>query len=92
MAVPALGIDEPLAPIEHGRFDAISSGHLGEVRLDLMLAVLAPNDQSDACGGSVAVRHRRAGVRLHLNQHRWQGCLKDHKDRIGTLPLCPLVP
>jgi hypothetical protein len=61
MAVPALGIDEPLAPIEHGRFDAISSGRLGGVGLDLMLAVLAPNDQSDACGGSVAVRHRRAG-------------------------------
>ena len=32
------GTDEPVAPIEHGRLGAISSGHFAGVGLDLMLA------------------------------------------------------
>jgi len=32
----------------------------------MMLAFLAPNDQPDAGGGSVAERHRRAGFGLHV--------------------------
>jgi hypothetical protein len=57
----AAGTDEPFAPTEHGRFGAEPSSHLGGIGLDLMLAGLAPNDQSDAGGGSVAERHRWAG-------------------------------
>ena len=47
------------------RFGAVSLGHLGRVGLDLMLTVLAPNDQPDAGGGSVAERHWRAGFGFH---------------------------
>jgi hypothetical protein len=36
------------------------------VGLDLMLAFLAPHDQPDARGGSVAERHRRAGFGFHF--------------------------
>jgi hypothetical protein len=55
-----VGADEPLTPIGHSRFGAVPLGHLGGIGLDLMLAFLAPNDQPDAGGGSVAERHRRA--------------------------------
>jgi hypothetical protein len=55
----AAGADPPLAPIEHGRFVAIPSSHLGGAGLDLMAAILAPNDQPDAGSGSVTERHRR---------------------------------
>jgi hypothetical protein len=58
----ALGTDEPLAPIEHGRFGAIPSSHLSRVWLDLMLAFLAPDDQANLCRGSDAERHRRAAL------------------------------
>jgi hypothetical protein len=50
----AMGIDEPLGPIEHGRFGAVSSSHLGGIGLDRMLARLAPHDQPDAGDGGVA--------------------------------------
>jgi hypothetical protein len=40
---PRLGVIA--APIEHGRFGAVSLGHLGRVRLDLMLASPAPHYQ-----------------------------------------------
>src|ERR1700730_6004083 len=36
----AAGTDQPLAPIEHGCFGAVPSGHLGWVRLRLVLRVL----------------------------------------------------
>jgi hypothetical protein len=61
LTAAALGADQPLAPIGHGRFGAVLLGHLGRVGLNLMAAILAPNDQPDACGGSVAERHWRAG-------------------------------
>jgi hypothetical protein len=70
----AFGADQPITPIGHGRFGAVPSSHLGEHRrcdllsgigLNLMPASLAPNDQPDACGGSVAERHRRAAIGSH---------------------------
>jgi hypothetical protein len=66
LSAAALGADQPLSPIGHSRFGAVPLGHLGRVGLDLMPAILAPNDQPDACGGSVAERHRRAGLGFHL--------------------------
>jgi hypothetical protein len=53
-AAAAFGTDQPLTPIEHGHFGAVPLGHLGRVGLDLMAAILAPNDQPDAGGGSIA--------------------------------------
>ena len=44
-AAAAAGTDQPLASIEHGRFGAVPSSHLGGVGLDLILAFLAPDDQ-----------------------------------------------
>jgi hypothetical protein len=46
----AFGTDLPLAPIGHGHLGAVSLGHLGGVGLNLMLTILAPNDQPDVCG------------------------------------------
>jgi hypothetical protein len=62
----AFGADQPLAPIGHGRFGAVPLGHLGRVGLDLMAAILTPDDQPDAGGGSVAERHRRAALGFHF--------------------------
>jgi hypothetical protein len=53
---------ESLAPIENRGRGAVTSGHLGRIGLDLMPALLAPNDQPGAGSGSVAERHRWAGV------------------------------
>ena len=61
----AAGTDQPLAPIEHGRFGAVPGSHLGGVGLDLMLAFLAPDDQPDLGRGGDAERHRRATIRFH---------------------------
>jgi hypothetical protein len=41
----ALRTHQPLAPIEHERFGAVPSSHLGGVRLDLMAASLVPDYQ-----------------------------------------------
>jgi len=59
-----------MAPIwGHGRngttFGAGTGSHLGGIGLNLMPAILAPDDQPDAGGGSVAERHRRAGLGFH---------------------------
>ena len=62
---PASGTDQPLAPVEHGRFGAVPRSHLGGIGLNLMLAFLAPDDQPDAGGGSIAERHRRAYFGFH---------------------------
>jgi hypothetical protein len=40
----ALRTHQPLAPIEHGRFGAVPSDHLGRVGLDPVPAFLAPDD------------------------------------------------
>jgi hypothetical protein len=53
--------DPLLTPIGHSSFGAVSLGHFAGVGLNLMLAILAPNDQPDLGGGSIAERHRRAG-------------------------------
>src|SRR5215471_11682981 len=55
-------LSQPLAPIEHGCFGAVSRSHFGRVRLDLMLAFLAPNDQSNAGRGGDTECHRRTAV------------------------------
>jgi hypothetical protein len=57
-AAAAAGIAERLAPIEHGRFGALPTSHLSGIGLDLMPAVLAPDDQPGGGGGSVAECHR----------------------------------
>jgi hypothetical protein len=46
-------------------FGAGTGSHLGGIGLNLMPAILAPDDQPDAGGGSVAERHRRAGLGFH---------------------------
>ena len=56
----ASGTDEPLAPIENAGVGALPSSHLCRVRLDLMLARLAPHDKPDLGSGSATERHRRA--------------------------------
>jgi hypothetical protein len=53
LSASAAGADEPLTPIGHGHFGTVPLGHVGRVGLDLMAAILAPNDQPDAGGGSV---------------------------------------
>jgi hypothetical protein len=49
LTAAAFGADEPLSPIRHSSFGAVSLGHLGGVGLGLMLA--APNDQPDLGSG-----------------------------------------
>jgi hypothetical protein len=44
---------------------AISLGHLGGVGLDLVLTVLAPNDEPELGSGGATQRHRRAGLGFH---------------------------
>jgi hypothetical protein len=65
LTAAALGTDQPLSPIGHGRFGAVSLGHLGRVGLNLVTAILAPNDQPDAGGGSIAKGRRWAGLGFH---------------------------
>jgi hypothetical protein len=47
------------------RFGTVPSSHLGGIGLDLVLTALAANDEPDLGGGSVAERHRRAGLGFH---------------------------
>jgi hypothetical protein len=42
---PAAGADQPLVPIEHGRFGATPGAISAGIGLDLMLAIAAPHDQ-----------------------------------------------
>ena len=51
---------------------AVPPGLLSRIRLDPMLAALAPNDQTDARRGGVAKGHRRAGFGFHLLLPRHQ--------------------
>jgi hypothetical protein len=39
--------------------------NISQYGLDLMATILAPDDQADLGGGSVAERHRRAGLGFH---------------------------
>jgi hypothetical protein len=68
LTAAALGADQPLSPIRHGGFGAAPLGHFGRVGLNLMRAILAPDNQPDAGGGSIAERHRRAGLGFHLSR------------------------
>jgi hypothetical protein len=67
LAAAALGADQPLSPIGHSRFGAVPLGHLGRIGLNLMAAILAPNDQPDAGAGGTTQRHRRAGLGLQVS-------------------------
>ena len=62
----AAGTDKPLAPIQNAGVGAVPSSHLCRVRLDLMLARLAPHDKPDLGSGSATERHRRAGFGFHF--------------------------
>jgi hypothetical protein len=62
----ALGADQPLSPIRHSRFATVPLGHLRGIGLDLVLTVLAPNDEPELGSGSVAERHRRAGLGFYF--------------------------
>jgi hypothetical protein len=65
LSAAAAGTDQPLAPIEHGRFGAVPSSHLGRVGLNLVPTFFAPDDQPHTGRGSDAEHHRRARVRFH---------------------------
>jgi hypothetical protein len=62
----ALAAHKPRGPIWDRHLSAVPLGHLGGVGLDLMAAILAPNDQPDLGGGSVAERHQPSGIGFHL--------------------------
>jgi hypothetical protein len=76
-ATPATGTDEPLTPIGNGNVGAVSFGHFGGIRFDLMSAFpgtrrsrVAPRRggtiRSDEHGSrSVPQRHRRADFGYH---------------------------
>jgi hypothetical protein len=67
----------------HRRLGAVASSHLGGVGLDLMPAILAPNDQRDLGSGSIAERHRRAGVGFHSASASRQTGYMQHGHRIS---------
>jgi len=52
-------------PIGNGGVGAVSSGLLGGIGLDLMLAVFAPDDEPNRGRGGVAEGHWRPAVGLH---------------------------
>jgi hypothetical protein len=66
-SAPAARIVNAPAPVSarHSRPGIVSSSHLGEIGLDLMSGFLAPHDQPDAGGGSIAERHWRTGLGVH---------------------------
>jgi hypothetical protein len=52
-----------------------------------VLTVLAPDDQPDACSGSVAERHRQSGLGFHLKAGGVH--LKCARGRLGSLSTPP---
>ena len=50
-----------LAPVEDGRFGAVSSSHLGGIGLDRMLAGPPPHDQPNLGSGGSAEHYRSIG-------------------------------
>jgi hypothetical protein len=85
MGLPAaaLAADKPGVPIEHWGPGVVPGSYLGGVGLDLMLAILAPHDQPDAGGSSVAERHRRTQHLGKALQHSLYG--------LGVIPKVPQV-
>jgi hypothetical protein len=63
--ISTLSADKPLLPVGDGRLGTIALRLLGGVRLDLMMAFLAPDDQPHAGGGSGAERHWRTRLGFH---------------------------
>ena len=64
----AFRADEPFFPIENGNIRAIATHHLDRIGLDLMLAILTPDDDADA--GSRGAAERRPSVRRGLQRRR----------------------
>jgi hypothetical protein len=62
LAPAALRTHEPLPPFEDEHLRAISPGLLSRIRLEPMLAGLAPEDEVHVGRGGFAERHRRAGL------------------------------
>jgi hypothetical protein len=58
---------------------AVPSGHLGGVGFDLMPAILAPHDQPDAGGGSIAERHRLVIFKSHPSMRSPVSILSDER-------------
>jgi hypothetical protein len=52
---------------------AVPGSHLDGVRLDLMLARLAPHDKPDLGSGSGTKRHRWAGLGFHIGGRLGEG-------------------
>jgi len=57
---------KPLVPIGDGHLGTIALRLLRGIWLDLVLAILAPNNEPDLSCGSITKRHRGATVGLHL--------------------------
>ena len=56
---------KPLVPIGDGHLGTIALRLLRGIWLDLVLAILAPNNEPDLSCGSITKRHRGATVGLH---------------------------
>jgi hypothetical protein len=50
----AAGTDQPLAPINNRRVSTVPSSHLRGIGLDLMAAIVAPDDEASAGSGRAA--------------------------------------
>ena len=66
LTAAAFGADQPLAPIGHGRLGAVPSSHLGGIGLDLMAAIAAPNDETNAGRGRASERSGRPWLGFQL--------------------------
>jgi hypothetical protein len=51
--------------MEYGRFGHVPRGHLGRIGLDLMTAILAPDNEANAGTSRAAERRRRPRFGLH---------------------------
>jgi hypothetical protein len=71
VAVPTPGTDQPIAPLEQGHLGAIPLGHLGRIRLHLVLARLAPDDEPHAGRGAAAECRGRARFEFHPRRRRF---------------------
>jgi hypothetical protein len=61
----ALAADEPLVPVRDGQIVAVALCHLGGVGLDLVPALAAPHDQTNASRRRGSQCHRWASVSVH---------------------------
>jgi hypothetical protein len=66
VATPATGTDEPLMPLGNRGLRAVSFGHFGGIRFDLMSAPSTPYDQTNTRRRRAPEGHRWAGFGFHL--------------------------